>query len=125
MAGHRREAALIEQDLATEQDGVLRLHSDALATLRRRELLRVAGEMADTLGSRFVEARAGTRVEGNFVRRVETHGGPLAVVEKSREFTLVPWRAALERQIGKSVSGIMRETGVSWTFGRERGGPAL
>jgi len=51
--------------------------------------------------------------------------GRYALVEKSREFTLVPWRPVLERQIGKPVSGIMRGDGISWTFGRGRGGPSI
>lgn len=41
------------------------------------------------------------------------------------EFTLVPWRPVLERQIGKEVSGIMRGRDVSWTFGRQRSGPEI
>jgi hypothetical protein len=43
-------------------------------------------------------------------------------VENSREFSLVPWRPVLERQIGREISGIVRSSGsISWTFGRERG----
>jgi hypothetical protein len=49
----------------------------------------------------------------------------MAVIENSREFTLVPWRQVLERQIGKEVSGIMRGMEVSWTFGRQRSGPEI
>ena len=46
-------------------------------------------------------------------------------VEKSREFTLVPWRPILERHVGKSVSGIMRGDEISWSFGRGRGVPPI
>jgi len=56
---------------------------------------------------------------------IEMTSGRYALIEKSREFTLVPWRPVLERQIGKPVSGIMREEGVSWTFGRQRSGPSI
>ncbi|WP_390901767.1 DUF3363 domain-containing protein [Sphingomonas alpina] len=45
-------------------------------------------------------------------------------IEKSREFTLVPWRPVLERQIGKPVSGILRDDGVSLSIGRGREGRA-
>ncbi|MGF7204224.1 hypothetical protein GGQ82_003305 [Sphingobium olei] len=45
-----------------------------------------------------------------------------ALIEHSREFSLVPWRPVLERAVGKSVSGIMRSEGISWTMGgRARG----
>jgi hypothetical protein len=49
----------------------------------------------------------------------------MAVIENSREFTLVPWRPVLERAIGKQVSGMMRGQDVSWTFGRQRSGPEI
>jgi len=51
--------------------------------------------------------------------------GRFALVEKSREFTLVPWRPVLDRHVGKSVSGIMRGDGISWSFGRGRSGPSI
>jgi hypothetical protein len=47
------------------------------------------------------------------------------MIEKSKEFTLVPWRPVLEQRIGREVSGIVRGGGISWTFGRERGGPQI
>jgi len=47
------------------------------------------------------------------------------MVEKSKEFTLVPWRPVLENQLGKTASGIMRADGVSWRFGRGRAGPEI
>ena len=49
----------------------------------------------------------------------------MALIENSREFTLVPWRPVLERRIGQEVSGVMRGRDVSWTFGRERSGPEV
>ena len=46
----------------------------------------------------------------------------LALIEKARDFTLVPWRPELEKYIGRSVSGLMRESGsISWSLGRSRG----
>jgi plasmid replication initiation protein len=35
---------------------------------------------------------------------------------------LVPWRPALEQQLGRQVSGVMLSSGgVDWSFGRKRG----
>ncbi len=116
---------LIEQGLAFEGREGPTFRPDMLQVLRRRELLRVAGQLSDELGLRFVEARAGERVDGILRRHVDLASGRYGVVEKSREFTLVPWRPVLERQIGKPVGGIVREGGVSWSFGRERGGPSI
>ncbi|MBB6125397.1 relaxase/mobilization nuclease RlxS [Sphingobium subterraneum] len=120
-----RRQWLVEQGLAEEQNAGIRLRADALAVLRRRELLRVADHLSNELGLAFVETKAGERIEGALRRQVETLGGGYALVEKSREFTLVPWRPALERHIGRPLSGIMRSDGISWTFGRGRGGPSL
>lgn len=122
--GQRRQW-LIEQGLAAERDGVVRLRVDALATLRQRELLRVARQLSDELGLPFVEAKPGERIDGVLRRPIDTSGGKFALVEKSREFTLVPWRPAMERQVGRPVVGTMRGDGSGWTFGRERTGPSL
>lgn len=121
----QRRQWLVEQGLAEEQNEGFQLRGNALAILRRRELLRVAGQLSNELGLAFVEIRHGERIEGTVRRKVETLGGRYALIEKSREFTLVQWRPALERQIGRSVSGIMRSDGSSWTFGRGRDGPSI
>jgi hypothetical protein len=92
-----------------------------LATLRRRELARIAGQLSDQLGLAYVETRSGEPVDGTLRRSIEFASGKYALVENSREFTLVPWRPILERRIGKQVSGIMRGDGISWTIGRQRG----
>ncbi|WP_369818207.1 DUF3363 domain-containing protein [Novosphingobium sp. ST904] len=51
--------------------------------------------------------------------------GKHALIERSRDFTLVPWRPSLEKQVGKTVSGLMRTDGINWTIGRGRGGPGI
>lgn len=47
--------------------------------------------------------------------------GKFAVVEKSHEFTLVPWRPIIDRQLGREVMGIVQGGSVSWQLGRQRG----
>ncbi|MEO7689355.1 MAG: relaxase/mobilization nuclease RlxS [Sphingomonas sp.] len=120
-----RRQWLIEQGLAEVEGATVHVRANALALLQRRELLRVAGQLSDELGLAFTETKAGDRVEGTLRRRIDLMSGRFALVEKSREFTLVPWRPTLERQIGRPVSGIMRGNGVNWTFGRDRGGPGI
>jgi len=121
----QRRQWLIEEGLAEEQGGQIVYRANMIAALQRRELLRVAGQLSDELGMPFVEARASERIEGRLGRIVEMTSGRFVLIEKSREFTLVPWRPVLERQIGKPVAGIMRGDGISWTFGRQRGGPSI
>jgi len=121
----RRQQWLVEGGLAHQQDGVTRYAQDMLDTLRRRELLKVAGQLSEELDLPFAEVHSGEHVEGIFRRSLDLVSGKFAVVERSRDFTLVPWRPALERSLGRPVSGIVRGDGVSWTIGRQRGGPSI
>jgi hypothetical protein len=116
---------LIAEGLAEEQDGRTTYHPGMIAALQRRELLRVAGQLSDELELPFVETKAGDRIGGRFSRAIEMVSGRHALIERSRDFTLVPWRPALERHVGKSVSGIVRGDGINWTIGRSRSGPSI
>lgn len=120
-----RRQWLVAEQLAGEKDGQTVYRRDLLAALQRRELFRVARQLSGEIGKHFVEAKPGEPIEGRLVRTVEMVSGRHALVERSRDFTLVPWRPVMERHIGKNVSGIMRESGISWTFGRQRGGPSI
>ena len=71
------------------------------------------------------KADPGMRIEGIYRRHVDLASGRFAVIEKSREFTLVLWRPVLERNLEKSVSGVMRGDAISRTLGRQRGGPTV
>lgn len=121
----RRRRWLIAEGLAREEQDRTVYRANMLAVLRRRELTRVGGQLSEQLGLAYVEARTGETVEGTLSRSVELASGKYAVIENSRDFTLVPWRPVLERHIGKQVSGIMRDDGISWTIGRQRGGPSV
>ena len=121
----RRRQWLIEQDLAHEEQDRTIYRANMLALLRRREMTRVAGQLSSELGLAYAEVRSGERVGGIYRRSVELASGRFAVIEKSREFTLVPWRPVLERSLGKQVSGISRGDTISWTLGRQRGGPSV
>jgi len=92
-----------------------------IAQLQQRELRRVAARLSKELGREFVASRHGDRIEGRLNRAVQVGDRKFALVEKSREFTLVPWRPVLERAIGKQVSRLMREGGIDWSIGRSRG----
>ncbi len=120
-----RRQWLVEQELADGEGSGFRLRANALAILQRRELLRVGEQLSDALAKPFVEAKPGTAVEGKLSRQIDLASGRFALVEKSREFTLVPWRPVFEKQLGNQVGGIMRGDGVNWRFGRGRSGPDI
>ena len=123
MAG--RQQWLVEQQLADVDGNRIRLRANAIMMLQRRELLRESEEMSSQIGKVFVEAHTGDHVEGTITRKIDLTSGRFAVVEKSKEFTLVPWRPILEKQMGKAASGIMRADGMNWRFGRGRSGPEI
>lgn len=120
-----RRQWLIEQQLADGERSAFRYRDGALDTLRQRELQQAGERIGDDIGKRFEPARIGERIEGKIVRRVDLESGSFAVVERSRDFTLVPWRDVLERNIGKAASGILRTDGISWQLGRGRAGPTI
>lgn len=120
-----RRQWLIEQELAEGEGAVFRYRAGALAALRQRELQQAGERLGGEIGKRFEPARIGERIEGAIIRRVDLESGGFAVVERSRDFTLVPWRDVLERHIGNTASGIMRADGIDWRFGRGRSGPGV
>jgi type IV secretory pathway VirD2 relaxase len=113
---------LVGEGLAEVRDGRVKLQDDALSRLAARETLRVAQGLAAELGKTWSRAATGERLEGRVTRRVQMLSGAHALIERSHDFTLVPWRPALERGLGREVSGIVRTGGISWSFGRGRGG---
>jgi type IV secretory pathway VirD2 relaxase len=119
----RRRQWLMEQGLAEAIGERTSYQPNMLAALARRELAKAAREIARDSGLAYVEA--GKKVEGVYRRSVDLASGRYAMIEKSREFTLVPWRPVLDRQLGKAVTGIGRGDTISWSVGRQRGGPAV
>ena len=96
-----------------------------IAALQRRELLRVAGQLSAELDLPFVEAKSGVRIGGIYRPPVDLVSGRFALIERSREFTLAPWRPELEQRVGRAISGTLREGGINWSVGRGRGGPII
>ena len=118
-----RRAWLVQEGLAREDATRTVYRRDMLATLRDQEIAKAAGELAASLGKRHVAAASG-EIEGVYRGALQLVSGKFAIVERARDFTLVPWRPVLERELGKSVRGIVRGDTVSWTIGRSRG-PAI
>ncbi|MBB5708205.1 relaxase/mobilization nuclease RlxS [Sphingopyxis panaciterrulae] len=120
-----RQQWLIDEELADAAGEGIAYRRGALAALQRRELLRLARSLSAELGKDFVEAHEGERVDGRLAKRIDAAGGRYALVEKAKQFSLVPWKPVLDRHVGKEVGGMVRESGISWTIGRDRGGPTI
>ncbi|MEO1087946.1 MAG: DUF3363 domain-containing protein, partial [Acidobacteriota bacterium] len=115
----QRRTWLLSKNLDVAESGVLA--PDIKAQLQRSELRSAGAAEAGTNGKAFMPAEPGERVDGTFTKTVDLAAGRFALVERSKEFTLVPWRPALEGQRGRSVSGVAGPGGVDWDLGRKRG----
>jgi len=121
LAEQRRRGWLIDEGLL-DPGSNRPLDVETLAVLRRRELGRIAGQLSRTLGLPFVEARRGDRIEGFIDRKVQfASGRACAVLCKSKEFTLVPWRPNLERALGRHVTARLNGQGIDWSVAAPRG----
>ena len=113
---------LVQEGLANEmRDGTVSFQEGHLKTLHQREMRATADQVSKELALPYRPAQPGDLVEGTLRKGIVLGGGKYAVVDLGRDFTLVPWRPVLEKHIGKSVAGLVREGGINWTIGRGRG----
>ncbi|AOR77802.1 relaxase/mobilization nuclease domain-containing protein [Novosphingobium resinovorum] len=117
----RREHHIEQGDATRSREGRILYRRNLLANLRKREVARVGAEMAESKGVPFRAAADGENVSGKFTGTAQLSSGKFAVVEKSHEFTLVPWRPVIDRQLGREVMGVVQGQSVSWQLGRQRG----
>ena len=86
---------------------------------------KIANSLCPTLAASkalpFRAATDGETVGGKFTGTVQLSSGKFAIVEKSHEFTLVPWRPVIDRQLGREVMGVVQGGSVTWQLGRVRG----
>ncbi|MEC9243490.1 MAG: DUF3363 domain-containing protein [Pseudomonadota bacterium] len=117
----RLEHHIEQGDATRQQNGCIFYRRNLLATLREREVASVGAEMAAGKSLPFRVATDGETISGRFTGTVELTSGKFAIVEQSHEFTLVPWRPVVDRQLGREVAGIVQGGSVSWRLGRQRG----
>jgi type IV secretory pathway VirD2 relaxase len=117
----RREALIDHGDAVRQSDGRVAYRRNLIAALQEREVSRVGEEMAAKKALPFRAAADGETISGTFIGTVQLSSGKFAIVEKGHEFTLVPWRPVIDRQLGREISGIVRGGSVSWQMGRQKG----
>ncbi|WP_114952254.1 relaxase/mobilization nuclease RlxS [Sphingosinicella terrae] len=121
----RRLQWLAAQRLIDVEGEDYHFRPDLVDQLERRELRAAAARIGQESGRAFRELAVGDHVDGICRGPVQVGDRTFALVEHSLEFSLVPWRPVLERQIGREISGVVRGAGISWTIGRERQGPSI
>jgi type IV secretory pathway VirD2 relaxase len=117
----RRQQWLIQQGLAYRNGDDILFRRDILNVLTQRELRQTGARLQSAISKPYFEAMPGERIEGTLRQKVELISGRFALIEKSREFTLVPWQPVLDRHIGQAISGIPRDNTFEWAAGPRRG----
>jgi type IV secretory pathway VirD2 relaxase len=113
---------LAQEGLAHRQGQRVIFARDLLATLRRRELDDAAAKLSAETGLAYQPATEGERVSGVYRQRVTLAAGRFVMIDDGLGFQLVPWRPALEKELGREVRGVMAPGGnVDWSLGRKRG----
>ena len=93
----RRTDNLVDKGLARRDGQTVRFQRNLLRVLRQGELAATGDKLAKEMGLEFATPQDGMRIEGIYKRPVQLASGKFAVIAKSKEFTLVPWRAVLEQ----------------------------
>ena len=119
---NRRRQWLIDQGLAQMNiDGLFQPKPKLFETLRQREYQSAVQSLSRELGLSHHAPLEGEQIIGTFSKTVNLASGKYAVVEKSHEFTLVPWRPEMEPLRGKSIAGKTTAQGIEWEWGPRRG----
>jgi len=118
----RRAERLAGEGLARRQGQRVLFARNLLDTLRKQELNDAAGKLAAETGLVYRPSAEGAHVAGIYRQRVILSSGRFAMIDDGLGFQLVPWRPALEQQLGRHVSGVILPSGgIDWSFGRKRG----
>lgn len=108
----QRQRWLLQEGLMTEQDGRLIARRRILDDLTRREVSKTASTIAKSTGMEHVQSselgRSGVRVSHS----VRLASGRFAVLQKGKQFALVPWQQAMRMRKGMGV-GVEARRGVS------------
>jgi hypothetical protein len=117
----RRLEHLAEEGLVRRQGQRVIFARDVLDTLRRRDLNGAAHKIATETGLPYPPSVEGDSVGGICRQRVNLSSGRFAMIDDGLGFQLVPWRPALDQQLGRQVAGVMMPKGsVDWSLGKKR-----
>ena len=126
--GAEVRAALEARTRKLVQDGLARRHGDRVVfarelidTLRRRELEAAAARLSAETRLPHILTAPGDQVAGTYRQRLTLASGRFAMIDDGLGFSLVPWSPAVERQLGRYITGVaMNGGGIDWSFARKR-----
>ncbi len=120
-AMQQRADFLVEQGLAQRHGQRVTLARNLLGTLRDRELMQVAKDMATETGQEHRPVAEGQRVVGIYRRSIMLVSGRYAMLDDGMGFSLVPWKPVIEQRLGQQLAATVCGDGVSWEVGLQRG----
>jgi len=86
--------------------------------LLKRDISQAGRTLSEEIGKPYSPAPMRGHVNGTYREPVLRVSGKFAVIERQRDFTIVPWRQVLEQRRGMAVSGVVRGGRISWALGR-------
>ena len=119
-SGQKRADFLAEQGLAERRGQRVILARNLLGTLRNRELVQAAKDIAAETGLEHRPVADGQRVAGIYRRSVMLASGRYAMLDDGMGFSLVPWKPVIEQRLGQQLAATVRGGGASWEVVRQR-----
>ena len=120
-AMQQRAEFLAEQGLAERRGQRVILARNLLATLRDRDVIRAAKDIATETGLEHRLAADGQRVTGIYRRSLMLASGRFAMLDDGMGFSLVPWTPVIEQRLGMLISGQVHGGTLSWQIRRQQG----
>ena len=115
-----RRQWLVSQDLGrVTADGAFEVRTSTFARLREREFERIGADVAKRLGVPHTPIATGRPIRGRVTETFEAPSGRVAIVQRSGDFTLVPWSRRLDPRRGREIVGTVTAQGL--VLGRGRG----
>jgi len=85
-------------------------------------MLHASLDIAKETGLTYRAIQPGDRIEGTFKRVHQTEHAKFAIIDRGREFSVVPWKSSLEKLRDRPIEITMSRTrDIAWTIGRTRG----
>ena len=102
----QRRQWLISQALGKVlDDGTFHPAPNMLTELKQRDIQRAIIQLAKELQLDPNITTQGEQLSGTYRQAVNLASGKYAIIQKSKEFTLVPWRPELEKFRGQDIAG--------------------
>lgn len=115
----KRQMVLQKMGLGFSEDG--RLAKTALDELRKTDLRDASTKITESMNKPYAALGDSRTVEGIYRAAIDRPSGRFAVIERAKDFTLVPWRPVMDKGLNRSIKGRISAAGISWDVTKQRG----